>query len=205
MVKKKELRIWGQASFSTTLLAMLVSLQPLPAASAMDNWIVDGEHGVLTVHGMLSEGACHLDMTSSFQQVSLGATAFSTLTTPGSEGQQVPFQVKLTDCSRSGGDQSDQYHGTTTWDSIQPVVTLSFTGVSDPDMPYLLKVTGVSGIGLKLSDPQGRIVRPGERGQPLIITPGDNEVEYTVTPVRTPAPLGRGAFRAVSNFEVSYD
>lgn len=202
---KQKAQIWQWTTLFMSVLAALISLALTQTTRATDDWNVDGEHGELHVYGLLTEGACHLDMTSNFQQVGLGNIASSTLKITGSEGRKVPFQVKLTGCSRSGGDQSDRYHGTTSWDAIQPVVTLSFTGVRDPNMPALLKVNGVSGIGLKLSDPQGRTVRLGERGLPLIIAPGDNELVYTVEAVRTSAPLGTGTFHAVSNFEVSYD
>ncbi|EOZ7472404.1 fimbrial protein [Enterobacter hormaechei] len=175
------------------------------SASAMDDWNIDGEHGNLQVHGLLIEGACHLDMTSQFQQVSLGTTPLNLLAKVGDEGQPVRFQLKLRGCSRSGGNQGNRYTGTTTWDAIQPVVTISFSGVTDPLLPGLFKINGVSGIGLKITDPQGERLRPGERGEPLLITPGDNLLNYQVALVRTPAALTTGDFSALARFEVSYD
>lgn len=190
------------------IAAALILIQALamsPGASATDNWDVDGEHGELHVDGLLIEGACYLDMTSEFQQVALGTIPSSLLAKAGDEGSPVRFQLKLRGCSRSGGSQADRYTGTNTWDAIQPVVTISFNGVSDSLLPGLFKTSGASGLGLKITDPQGRQIRPGERGEPLIITPGDNLLNYQVTPVRTPATLIAGTFSALARFEVSYD
>lgn len=188
-----------------SLLGLMPMLMASLNASATDNWNVDGEHSELYVHGVLSEGACRLDMTSAFQQVDLGAIPRSRLKKTGDEGQPIRFQLMLRDCSRSGGEQSDRYSGNTSWDAIQPVVTISFSGVTDEDMPGLLKTVGTSGVALKLTDPQGRKVQAGERGEPMIITPGDNILNYLVTPVRTPAALTPGEFSALARFEVSYD
>lgn len=187
------------------VLTLLATLAMSLSASAADDWNVDGEHGELRVHGLLTEGACHLDMTSQFQQVALGNIPQRLLAKAGDEAQPVRFQITLRDCSRSGGSQRNRYTGSSSWDAIQPVVTLSFSGVTDPLMPGLFKTTGVSGVGLKITDPQGRRVRPGERGEPLIITPGDNLLNYQVTAVRTPAALTTGDFSALARFEVSYD
>lgn len=187
------------------LTATAVLSQGVAARVWPDNWNVDGEHGELHVHGVLLEGACQLDMRSVFQQVPFGSIAYGTLRHPGDRGQPVAFHLRLRDCSRSGGVSDDRYTGTVTRDAIQPVVTLSFTGVTVPGMPQLLKVSGVSGMGLQITDPQGRRVQPGERGEPLILAPGENDLVFRATPVRTAAPLTTGDFRAVTNFEVSYD
>jgi type 1 fimbria pilin len=188
-----------------TAVVVAMSILLAPMASLADDGVGEDEQGTLEVHGQLLEGACHLDMTSVFQQVELGAISRAQLLKPGDEGKAVPVHFTLRDCSRNGGEQIDRYTGSHFSDAIQPVVTLSFTGVTDADMPSLLKTSGVTGVGLKLIDPQGRRVQPGQRGEPMFITPGDNDLVYTLVPVRTPAPLTTGAFRAVTNVEVSYD
>jgi type 1 fimbria pilin len=73
------------------------------------------------------------------------------------------------------------------------------------DNPRLVKVQGVSGLALHLMDPEGRDVRLGSRGKPLLVTPGQNVLTYTVVAERTIAPLVAGAFWAVVNFRLSYD
>ncbi|ELQ6221730.1 type 1 fimbrial protein [Cronobacter turicensis] len=198
---------WRKTTLTLGMLAVLVSgvLSQAASADAVDDWNVDGEHGELHVHGLLLEGACQLDMASAHQTVSLGPVARYALAKPGDRGEPVAFQIKLSRCSRTGGNQSDRYTGTSTQDAIQPVVTLSFTGVTLPQTPGLLAATGVSGVGLAVTDPWGRPVTPGERGEPIFLTPGDNVLTYTVKPVRTSQALTAGEFRVVAGFKVNYD
>lgn len=196
---------WRKTTIVLALLAVLTSGALSKTATAVDDWNVDGEHGELRVYGLLLEGACQLDMTSAHQTVSLGPIARHVLAKTGDRGEPVSFRIKLSRCSRTKGNQSDRYTGTNTQDAIQPVVTLSFTGVTLPQAPGLLEATGVSGVGLAVADPLGRPVTPGERGEPLFLAPGDNVLTYTVTPVRTAQTLTSGEFRAVAGFKVSYD
>lgn len=203
MITLKQPQYWRLILTISVLLIIgaVVSLK----ATATDGWLVDGEHGEVRIHGRLSEGACLLDMRSEFQQVELGMISTSQLARPGESGQPTTFQIILHQCTRSGGEQRDRYTGTLTHDAIQPVVTLSFMGDTDPLMPELLKISGAQGIGLKLTDPLGRVIVPGESGEPQFITPENNVLTYSVAPVRTSAPLRMGEFRAVTNFEVNYD
>lgn len=186
------------------LLMAMTSLSPTQA-HAVDDWQVAGEHGKLSVQGSFLEGACQLKMGSVFQQVDLGELNLNQFTRVGERGQPVTFVIVLENCARSGGEQRDEYTGNTTSDVIAPVVTLTFNGVVDPEFPSILKTVGAGGIGLQITDPNGHIVHPGIRGEPVMITPGNNQLAYTVTPVRTPAPLIAGSFKAITNFEVGYD
>lgn len=172
---------------------------------AANDWNVDGENGYLNLSGTVFEGACTLDMTSVHQDVSLGDINRQTLGQPGARGMPVYFTIKLRRCARTGGNETDLYSETSTEDEVRPVVTLNFTGVADPDRPELLSAAGVSGLGLLLSDSEGRVVRPGMRGEPQILQTGDNILTYSVTPVRTSRPLSDGDFMVVTSFEVSYD
>lgn len=194
-----------QPGIAIAVLGMVMTAFSPCQAYAVDDWQVAGEHGELSVHGTLLEGACQLEMTSRFQQVDLGELNLNQFTLVGERGQPVTFQIKLENCARSGGEERDDYTGNTTADFIAPVVTLTFNGAVDPDFPSVLKTVGVGGLGLQITDPVGRIVRPGRRGEPMTIVPGNNQLAYTVTPVRTPGSLMAGNFRAVINFEVDYD
>lgn len=187
--------------------ALLITITTLVAsqAYAVDDWEVAGEHGELSLHGTFLEGACQLDMGSEFQQVDLGMLNVNQFTHVGAHGQPVTFLITLKNCARSGGEQSDVYTGNTSADVIAPVVTLTFDGVVDPDLPSVLKTVGAGGLGLQITDPNGHAVHPGLRGEPIVIMPGKNQLTYMVTPVRTPAPLKAGSFKAVTQFEVEYD
>lgn len=185
-------------------LLLLISI-PFNAAAGVDNWNVDGENGELYVYGELTEGSCRLDMTSDYQQISLGDIDDSNLRRPGDEGKSVPFILKLRDCMRIGGAQVNRYSGSEVWDALQPVVTISFLAVEDPSMPSLIAASGMSGIALRLRDSAGRIVPVGERAEPQFESVGDNELVYTITPVRTEAPLIDGPYQATINFQVNYE
>lgn len=192
---------YGRAGM--TLLALSLPLSGM--AAAPDNWNVEGEHGELRVHGELSEGACRLDMSSALQEISLGETPVSALSKTGDRGDAVPLTLRLRDCIRRSGSQQDVRTGQYYWDAIQPVVTVRFNAVADSEVPQLVKASGVSGMGLRIIDAQGKDIRLGTRGRPQWLVPGDNELVYTVRPERTPAPLTAGQYRAVVNFSLDYD
>ncbi|WP_050861867.1 fimbrial protein [Enterobacter kobei] len=166
---------------------------------------MNDNYGQLMVHGLLVEGACQLDMRSEYQEIDLGAIPLGSLMKTGDMALPVPFVLRFNDCIRSGGLQKFPYADSYVWDDLQPVVTLSFDAPADPHMPDLISVSGVTGLALKLQDPSGHLVRPGEKGIPQFLTPSDNQLIYTVTAVRTPAPLTTGVFRAVADFRVNYD
>lgn len=187
-----------------TMIAMLL-LTGMVQAAPHDNGQADGEHGHLRLHGLLLEGACRLDMTSAYQAVLLGDTPRGRLRHPGDRGRPVTFRLRFHDCIRRGGAATDPLTGTLSWDARQPVITVSFLAPADADRPALLKTRGISGVALHLQDGLGRLVRPGQQGRPQFIEPIGDALIYTVTPVRTPAPLTSGPYRAVADFRVSYD
>lgn len=188
------------------LIALFISLFLPPLADANpDNWDVEGEHGELHVFGALTEGACRLDMESQYQEVELGETARSLLDKPGDQGMPVTFHLQLRDCGRTGGRQRDLRQDNLVMDTLQPVLTVSFVAPTDPDFPQLVKVRGVSGIGLRLRDSKHHDIRPGDRGAPQFVTPSNDELVYTVVPERTAAPLSTGRYRATVDFRLNYD
>ncbi|OKB66580.1 hypothetical protein BHU62_11965 [Serratia marcescens] len=187
------------------LTAVLMATLSLPAGANPDNWDVEGEHGELHVFGALTEGACRLDMASTFQQVEVGETPNARLRKVGNLGTPVTFRLQLRDCVRSGGRQRDLRTGSTTWDALQPVMQVSFVAPADVDTPSLVQVKGVTGIGLRIRDGQERDIRLGDRGAPQFVTPANDALVYTVTPERTKAPLTTGSYRAVMNFSLNYD
>lgn len=201
VLRRKNLR----AGLMTVVAPLvLTALSPLASANP-DNWEVEGEHGELHVYGALTEGACRLDMASTFQQVEVGETPNARLRRVGNLGTPVTFRLQLRDCVRLGGRQRDLRTGSTTWDALQPVMQVSFVAPADVDTPGLVQVKGVSGIGLRIRDSQGRDIRLGDRGGPQFVTPANDALVYTVTPERTKAPLTTGSYRAVMDFRLNYD
>ncbi|HAT4913352.1 TPA: type 1 fimbrial protein [Serratia marcescens] len=177
----------------------------LPPVHAVDNWNVEGANGQLYVHGALTESACRLEMTSARQDIALGESGTGRLGAVGARGEPVRFELRLADCLRSPAGSRDPRTGALTWAAEQPAMTVSFRATKDADNPQLVKALGVSGLGLRLETVQGEDVRLGERGKPLLLTPGQNTLSYVVMPERTPANLMAGSYMAVVDFHLSYD
>lgn len=192
-------REWRRAL--VTLAAVLL----VPQAAMADDWQTEGMYGQLYVRGALLASACALTMDSAAQEVWLGDTGTASLQRPGDRGEPVNFSLRLTGCSAAPAMAVDERYGTRTWSRDQPAVSVTFYADADADVPSLAGVSGVSGLGLRLNDAAGRQVHLNEQGRPALVSPGESELAYTVTPVRTPAVLAPGAWRAVINFGVRYD
>nr|WP_261139523.1 fimbrial protein [Serratia liquefaciens] len=177
----------------------------MPEACAADNWNVDGANGVLHVRGALTESACRLDMTSAYQDVWLGDTGTARLAQVGAQGTPVVVQLRLQDCLRSPANNRDERSGNLLWGAHQPAVSLSFVAPVDADNPQLIAVRGASGVALRMEDSQGRDIRLGSRGAPLMLAVGQSTLDYIVTPERTRAPLQAGAYSAHVDFRLNYD
>ncbi|CAI1948730.1 MULTISPECIES: fimbrial protein [Serratia] len=165
----------------------------------------DGAGGRLWVSGTLTESACRLDMVSARQEVVLGDIGTGRLQHVGDRGAPVPVQLRLHDCLRVSGSRVDARTGGLTWSTAQPAVTVSFMAPADPDSPHLVQVQGARGIGLRILDTHQQDIRLGSRGTPLLMTPGESTLNYTVMPERTAAPLQAGAYRATVDFRLNYD
>ncbi|MGG8041376.1 fimbrial protein [Klebsiella aerogenes] len=190
----------------TIVPAMMALLLSAGIAQANpDNWEVEGEHGELHVSGALTEGACRLDMASAYQEVLMGSTPNALLRHPGSQGTPITFHLQLRDCQRNGGRKRDVRTDTLTWDPLQSVVSVRFIAPADASMPSLVKVSGVTGVGLLLKDSHLRDIRLGDTGVPQFVGAASDELIYTVTPVRTPESLTTGEYRATVDFQLSYD
>jgi len=173
--------------------------------SMHDNWQADGEHGQIMVVGLLSEGACHLELGSALQQIDLGTLSKTELSQPGNETAPVSFSLRLTDCYRSYKEQSIMPGSNELFSYIEPLVTLSFSGVADHDFPSLLNVNGVSGIALRISDKDRQTVGLNQAGRKYFISRKNEEFNYFVSAVRTSASVQYGEFWAVTNFSVNYE
>ncbi|MBH3293421.1 type 1 fimbrial protein [Serratia marcescens] len=186
-------------------LSLAAMLWLLPASQAADNWDVEGANGVLYIEGALTESACRLEMDSARQDIRLGDVSTGRLAQVGDRGVPVAFELRLRDCLRSPAVSRDERTGALSWAHDQPAVRVAFHAPADADNPQLVKAQGVSGLGLRLLDAQGRDVRLGSRGMPLWLTPGSDVLSYSVAPERTAAPLRAGSYRAMVDFSLSYD
>ncbi|AGB80473.1 P pilus assembly protein, pilin FimA [Serratia sp. FGI94] len=198
-------RLIGLTVAAAIMLPLTAGVVVMPSAQAVDNWDVEGANGVLHVRGALSESACSLEMATARQEVWLGELGSAGFQQPGDRGTPVAFQLRLKDCLRAPASNRDPWGGALAWSGSQPAVSVSFTAPADADAPSLIRVSGVSGLALRLADSAGAPVRLGARNAPRLLTPGQNTLTYTITPVRTPATLGVGAYRATIDFRLHYD
>lgn len=157
------------------------------------------------VVGTLLESACYLDTSSRHQALDLGDLNTANFTRIGDQGKPVTLQLKLRGCVRSEGGRRDERLGTLLWSASEPVATLSFSAVTDPDTPELIKVTGAGGFGLRMQDVQGHNLVLGRTAPVWFVSPGESQLTYYIRPERTAAPLRLGVFRASLNVNLSYD
>lgn len=166
---------------------------------------IEGQHGMLNITGSIYETPCGIKMASLHQTVDLGVISAGKLQRPGDQADPVAFQLNFQDCQRPAGSIRSERSGNLTWSAYQPVLSVAFLAPADADDPRLAKVQGVTGMGLRLTDPLGRDVQLGTRGEPLFLTLGGSSETWTVQPTRTAAPLSSGSFRAVVGFRLNYE
>ncbi|QJI33638.1 fimbrial protein [Pseudomonas sp. ADAK13] len=181
------------------LLALMAS------AHALDEEDIEGMVGRLNIRGAMHEMPCSLEMTSVHQTIDLGAISAGQLQRPGDQATAKTFQLRFKDCQRTAGKIASERTGNLTWSAHQPVLSVAFNAPADADDPRLVKVQGITGMGLRLTDVEGRDVQLGSRGEPLFLPLGDSTQTWNVQPTRTSAPLTSGAFRAVVDFRLNYE
>ena len=161
--------------------------------------------GQLEVNGSLHHAPCVLDMSSAYQTVELNNVLRSQLQRPGDSASPVALQLRFLDCRRVAGSLTNERTGRLVWSLYEPVLSVAFLAPADADDPRLIKVQGITGMGLRLIDPLGRDVRLGDHGAPLFLAPGRDTLTWQIQPTRTSAPLTNGAFRATVDFRLTYD
>lgn len=182
-------------------LALMLTSGQVSATDAL----VDGNYGILQVHGVLTESTCRLAMDSAWQEVDMGTTSTGALKKPGDQGTPVRVEIRLEDCLASPASVRDAWSGNLLWSREQPSVTVSFVAPGELFKPELARITGVSGLALRLTDPLHRSVRLNGEGYPLLLEPGGNSLFYYIVPERTATPLVAGAWQALIHFRLNYD
>lgn len=183
--------------------AMVMLTSPAVDAASLEG--VEGEHGTLTVTGQLVDSPCRMSMESRDQSIDLGTLTSADLAYPGARSQPVRFSVRLEGCLVASGHLYDAHTDALTRGVDQPVVNVAFTAPADFSDPSLMKLSGVEGIALRLTDNHNHDMRLGDQGVPQLLTPGGNTLNWTVMAERVPGSLVPGKFRAVADFRLSYE
>lgn len=193
------------------LAAVLSSIVSVPSLGdnngnlyrPVDNWNVDGQHGVVYVKGSLTESPCRLAMTSSYQVVEMGNIDTGTLQHNG-KGTPIPFQIELEDCLETATRLENVQSGMTAWSSSQPAVKIRFVAPTVPFYTDFAQVTGAQGLGLAVTTSSGTLLPMGKNSEPQLLPSGQSQLTYYVTPVRT-GKLVPGTYSALIAFEMLYE
>ncbi|MER5082049.1 fimbrial protein [Providencia stuartii] len=169
----------------------------------VDNWNVDGQHGVVYVKGSLTESPCRLAMTSSYQTVEMGNLDAGTLQHNG-KGTPIVFQIELEDCLETATWLENVQSGMTAWSSTQPAVKIRFVAPTVPMYSDFVRVNGAQGLGLAVTTAGGALLPMGQASEPQLLPSGQSRLTYYVTPVRTGA-LVPGPYSALIAFEMLYE
>jgi type 1 fimbria pilin len=163
--------------------------------NAMDSKTLPRQQGELYISGEFREGPCFLDMRSKFQDVELDNSAIANLRNIGDTGQPRKLILHLWGCKTL---RLKNKYGVS-------AINVHFMAPADADEPTLFRLNGASGIGLRVIDDAGHQILPGKERQLLFHSSSDNNLELTVLPVRTKAPLSTGYFDATINFGLNYE
>ncbi|WP_270655262.1 fimbrial protein [Enterobacter bugandensis] len=211
-MKNTEWTAWSKMLQSALLSSILSSgavcgtamiISTVADAASLNN--VDGEHGTLTVSGQLVDSPCRMSMESRDQSVDLGTLSSADMAHTGARSRPVSFSVRLEGCLVASGHLFDEQTDSTVWSSNQPTVYVAFTAPADLNDPSLMRLNGVEGVALRITDDHNRDIRLGSRGLPQLLTPGDNTLTWTVVAERVLGKMVPGMFRAIANFTLSYD
>ena len=171
----------------------------------VDNWGVDGQHGILRVRGALTDSPCRLSMRTADQTIDLGSVPVGSLPHIGSEGRGVTFQIELTDCLAVANARMDRQTGQMPWSTDEPAVSIRFMAMDTDSAGRYARLRGVSGLGLVIQDARGKPMTLGMYGTPQMLPAGQSILTYSVIPIKLENRVSPGAFYAVIGFQLSYD
>lgn len=186
----------------TTLLTALLLAVAGTASAEDEKPLVDT--GMLYVYGDLQENTCRMTMDSAWQDVDLGSTSRADVNVVGKAAAPVKVNIYLHDCPELASWSTNIMPMTTTISALQPPYKARFMAVQDDNNPALIKVTGASGIGLRLRDSRGETVMLSRNSDSILLSPGQNQVTFTLQPERTAAPFVAGPYHALINFSMIY-
>jgi len=173
-------------------------------APVMADEPVSADGGALYVHGVMRENTCRLEMDSAWQDVDLGDISRADVSLVGKMTKPVTVTLYLRDCPEIPTRSANITPLTHTRSTQQPGYQARFVAPTDALNPDLIKVTGVSGIGLRLKDSHGQTVKMAQQSDTVLLNPGQDMVNFTLAPERTTAPLVVGPYHALINFSMIY-
>ncbi|ALB56271.1 type 1 fimbrial protein [Cronobacter universalis] len=186
----------------TQLIATGIVFSLMMPAFADEPILADS--GELYVHGVLRENTCRLEMDSAWQDIDLGDTTRADVNLVGKMTKPITVTLYLRDCPEIPTRSANITALTHTRSTQQPAYQARFVAVTDTMRPELIKVTGASGIGLRLKDSHGKTVKIDQPGDTVLLNPGQDSVSYTLQVERTNTPLIPGPYHALIQFSMMY-
>lgn len=171
----------------------------------INHWDVDGQHGQVHVKGILTESPCRIAMHSMYQDIEMSDLKTADFPSINSMGNQYPFYIELLDCLATPTNMLDSYSGNMTWSSDQPGFSIRFVTTENENMSKYISIKGIQGLGLMLTDKQGKVITLGEYTKPKLVPQGQIILTYNVVPVRTLMKMNPGKFSSVISFQLNYD
>lgn len=174
---------------------------PFISMAATDTGFDTGE---ILVRGQLLENTCRISLDSVHQEVDLGITSKSDIMSFGKEGREVKLVIHLYDCPEANFLSKNGQTLTNARGISQPGYSASIITVADNNNPDLIKVVGAKGFGLRLRDEHGYPVQLASHNNVRFLDAGQDDIVFSLAPVRTNEDFEPGAYHALIGFNLSY-
>lgn len=174
---------------ASSLLTLTVMAGPAPLNAVKANQ----GFGRVKMEGAILDTPCAIDVDSRYQTVVMGSIPVNQLLREG-VGPAHPFHIRLVNCTLT-----PQAAGKPDWSHFQ----VTFDGPRTHN--NLFGLSGdARGVGLQITDAQGRIGAPGQPMTDGVLTEGNQQLDYVLRLAgnhETPRP---GDYRTTIRFKVAY-
>lgn len=181
------------------------------AAAATQLDVIEGTTGTVSFFGGLLSAPCSLAPDSRDQAIDLGEVNARDFQNAGDRSAPVRFRLSFRNCLLGAKALADNPAGQRNGDAGrlylqgEQAATLVFLGDSDVNNPDLLKLNdGVQGIGLRLTDQQGRALSLNQRSRPYVLQPGSNTLWFNAQIESTQKYTQASQFTGVVHVQLVY-
>lgn len=149
-----------------------------------------GGSGRVSVQGSIVDSACAIATDSREQEIEIGGFSIEEMIRNG-HGPARAFSIRLVNCVLERA-------GKPNWETF----SITFDGIRDRD--NFSAAGTASGISLRISDADGRIIIPGQAQPRKNIHPEKMALDYSITPVTNSEPLRPGNYSSIIKFRLDY-
>lgn len=149
------------------------------------------EHGHVNMQGSIIDNACAIATDDLEQTIDLGVSTMGGIAQDG-EGSETKFSLNFVNCSLGSSASSEK--------GLRRFQT-TFDG---PAHGNVFDLSGTSGIGLQVLDPTGNIAVPGKPMPAIMLTSGNQRIDYTLRVTGDNHRLKAGKYHSILRFKVDY-